>query len=236
LIRKELGLAMPVRTVGEYLRRWGYTAKRPRHHRKQDPEEVRRWLEETYPALEQRAAEEGAEIHWCDETGVAADEHPRYGYAREGHPAVVEVPDRHIRINLISAVSNAGAVHFMTYKGALNAALFLVFLGQLLRASTRKIVLIVDRLRVHEKDTVRDWVEARKDRIEVFYLPRRAPELNPDESLNNDLKGKVNEAGLPNSKKDLRSRIRHFMRKLFHCPQHVMNYFLHPCVQNAACT
>jgi Winged helix-turn helix len=33
---------MPVRTVGEYLQRWGYTAKVPRRHaRGQDPEEVR---------------------------------------------------------------------------------------------------------------------------------------------------------------------------------------------------
>ena len=39
----------------------------------QDPEEVREWLEETYPAIEERAAREGAEIHWCDETGAAAD-------------------------------------------------------------------------------------------------------------------------------------------------------------------
>ena len=45
LIRKELGIAMPVRTVGLYLHRWGYTAKRPRRHaRKQDPEEIRQWL------------------------------------------------------------------------------------------------------------------------------------------------------------------------------------------------
>jgi transposase len=237
LIRKELGISMPVRTVGEYLKRWGYTAKRPRrHNRKQDPEEVQQWLEETYPAIAKRAEEEGAEIHWCDETGVAADEHPRYGYARQGHPATMEVPDRHIRVNLISAISNEGTVRFMTYKGTMNAALFLVFLGRLLRTSTRKIFLIVDRLRAHEKDTVTNWVEARKDRIEVFSLPRRAPELDPVEYLNNDLKGNVNEAGLPDNKEELRSRIQHFMRKLFHWPEHVMNYFLHPCVQYAAGT
>ena len=60
LIRKEYGIDMPVRTVGEYLERWGYTAKVPRRHAKdQDPEEVRRWLEETYPAIEQRAAARG---------------------------------------------------------------------------------------------------------------------------------------------------------------------------------
>ena len=101
LIRKEYGIDMPVRTVGEYLERWGYTAKVPRRHAKdQDPEEVRHWLEVTYPAIEARAAREDAEIHWCDETGAAADQQPRRGYAREGRPARIEVPDPHIRMNL----------------------------------------------------------------------------------------------------------------------------------------
>src|ERR1700751_4999722 len=125
---------MPVRTVGEYLRRWGYTPKGPgRHAKDQDPGEVRRWLEETYPAIEERAAREGAEIFWCDETGAAADEQPRRGYAREGKPATIEVPDRHIRMNAISAISNEGSVQFMTYKETMTAALFLTFLGRLLR-------------------------------------------------------------------------------------------------------
>src|SRR5947209_20434969 len=96
LIHKEYGIDMPVRTVGEYLKRWGDTAKVPRRHaRDQDPEEVRKWLEETYPAIEERAAREGAEIHWCDETGAAADQQPRRGYAREGDPARAEVPKPH---------------------------------------------------------------------------------------------------------------------------------------------
>jgi transposase len=169
LIRLEAGIRMPVRTVGEYLRRWGYTAKRPRRHaKKQDPEEVRLWLEETYPAIEKRAKQEGGEIYWCDEAGVAADEHPRLGYAREGEPVTMEVPDKHIRMNLISAISNEGAVRFMTYKGTMDAALFVVFLGRLLRTATRKVFLIVDRLSAHEKGTVSDWVEARKGQIEVF--------------------------------------------------------------------
>ncbi len=63
-----------------------------------------------------------------------------------------------------------------------------------------------------------------------FYLPRYAPELNPDEYLNQDLKQNVNAAGLPNNKGELRSHIQHFMRRLLHLPQHVRNYFKHPCV------
>lgn len=41
LIHKECGVLLAVRTVGKYLARWGFTAKRPgRHARQQDPEEV----------------------------------------------------------------------------------------------------------------------------------------------------------------------------------------------------
>src|SRR5215207_10139341 len=66
LIRTRCNVTLAVRTVGLYLRRWGFTPKRPRRHaRDQDPEEVRQWLEETYPAIQKRAAEEDAEIHWC---------------------------------------------------------------------------------------------------------------------------------------------------------------------------
>lgn len=80
LIRQEFGIDLAARTVGLYLERWGLTAKRPRRHaRDQDPEEVRQWLEETCPAIEERAEAEGAEIHWCDEVGVAADEQSARG-------------------------------------------------------------------------------------------------------------------------------------------------------------
>ena len=235
LIRQECDVALAVRTVGLYLRRWGFTAKRPRRQsRDQDPEEVRQWLEETYPALAARAEREGAEIHWCDEVGVAADEYPARAYAPEGERATRDVPDRHVRANQVSTITNAGKVRFMTYTGTMTAALFLVFLGRLLRSTTGKVFLIIDRLQAHKTPAVKAWLAAHGDRIEVFELPRYAPELNADEYLNNDLKGQVNEAGLPHDKYEVRSRIQAFMRKLLHLPNHVMSYFRHPSVQYAA--
>lgn len=231
LIQQAYGLRMPVRTVGEYLKRWGYTAKRPRRHAKQqDPEEVQEWLQEVYPAIERWAEEEDAEIHWCDEVGVAADQHPARGYAPKGQPATTEVPDRHVRMNQISTISNEGTVRFMTYAGTMTAALFVVFLGRLLRSTAGKLFVIVDRLRAHETPEVKDWVSAHFDRIELFYLPRYAPELNAAEYLNHDEKGQVNAAGLPEDKKDLRSRMQQFMHKLQQLPQRVRNYFKHPCM------
>ena len=147
LIHKEYGIWMPVRTVGEYLKRWGYTPKKPcRHAGKQDPEEVREWLEETYPEIERQAAEEDAKIVFSDECGVEADHCPRRGYSRKGERATMEVPDSHIRRNVISAVGNHRGLHFMTYSGTLDAAMFIVFLEGLLAETKGKIYVITDRL------------------------------------------------------------------------------------------
>jgi transposase len=235
LIQQQFGIALAVRTVGLYLQRWGFTPKRPRRHaRKQDPDEVRRWLEETYPAIEERACQEGAAIYWGDEVGVAADQQPARGYAPQGEAATMDVPDPHVRANQISVISNEGKVHFMTYLGTMNAALFVVFLERLLRSTTGKIFLIVDRLRAHLTPEVAEWVQRHGERLELFYLPGHAPELNADEYLNHDLKEKVNAAGLPDNNGEVRSRIQEFMRKLLHLPLHVMSYFQHPSVQYAA--
>jgi transposase len=235
LIRNKFQIDLAKRTVGEYLRRWNYTPKKPqRHARKQDPDEVRRWLDVEYPAIEKRAAEEDAEIHWCDETGMEADHHPGTGYSPKGQPATMEVPRPHIRMNQISTVTNEGAVRFMTYSGAMTTTLFLVFLGRLLRTTTKKVFLITDHLKAHDDDRVDEWVEAHQDRIELFYLPKYSPELNPTEYLNNDMKATVNASGLQDNKENLRSQMQAFMRSLFHWPEHVIRYFLHPSVRYAS--
>jgi transposase len=237
LIPDEFGISLAERTVGADLRRWGYTPKAPgRPARKQDPAAVREWWDLTDPTLEERATRAGAAIVWGEERGVAADEHPARGSARRGQPAPREGPRPPLRRNQISAISNEGAVRFMTYAGAMNAAWFLRFWGRLLRSTTGKIILIADRLKAQEEDTVEEWLAAHRDRWELVGLPRSAPELNPEEYLNQDVKGGVNAEGLPDQKRELRSHIQRFMRRWLHLPEQVSNYFQHPCVQYAAGT
>src|SRR5262245_45116046 len=123
LIHKELGVVGAVRTAGLYLRRWGYTAQRPaRRARKQDPEEVRRWLEEDYPAGAERAATAGAEVFWCDAEGVGIDENRGRGYSRPGRTPVKEVAASHARGNVISAISNGGEGPFLPCRGSFGPA------------------------------------------------------------------------------------------------------------------
>ena len=59
LIKLQFGFEMPIRTVGEYLSRWGYTPQKPiRKAHEQRPVEVPRWMDESYPAIHAKAKDE----------------------------------------------------------------------------------------------------------------------------------------------------------------------------------
>src|SRR3954465_15811307 len=103
LIKQRVGVRLPIRTIGEYLRRWGYTPQKPvRKAYRQDPKAVAEWLETTYPAIEKRAAKEGGEIHWGDETGVRSTCQHSRGYARPGETPEMIVPGTRFSVNMIA--------------------------------------------------------------------------------------------------------------------------------------
>jgi hypothetical protein len=235
LIPQELGLRLPIRTVGEYLRRWGYTPQKPvRKAYKQDPKAVAEWLGKTYPQIEKRAAKEGGEIHWGDETGVRSTCQHSRGYARPQSTPELKVPAGRFSVNMISTVTNQGKVRWMIYTGKMNAALFIVFLTRLLAGATKKVFLIVDHLSVHEAAAVEGWLADKTDRIEVFYLPKYTPERNPDEYLNCDVKGNINTDGLPKDRDELRRKLRRFMQRLSKLPGRIVSYFEHKFLRYAA--
>ena len=81
LVEQEFGILLPVRTMGEYLKRWGFTPQRPiTRAYEQRPEAVKAWLDEQYPQIAQRAKDEDAEIHWGDETAVVNTDVRGRGY------------------------------------------------------------------------------------------------------------------------------------------------------------
>jgi transposase len=235
LILQEFGLRLPIRTVGDYLRRWGLTPQRPaRHAYRQDPEQVRRWLEADYPALAARAKKEGAEIHWGDESGARSEAARQRGYAPPNDPPEQAVSVRRFRVNMISTVTNEGKLRFMLYDGTMTGALFVLFLARLVAGAKRKIILIVDRLKVHESEAVQAWLYDHQDQLEMVGLPPYTPERNPDEYLNNDVKGNLNAEGPAGSPQELKSRLRRLLQRLAKLPEHVRAYFQHPKIAYAA--
>ena len=148
-------------------------------------------MEETYPAIAAQAAEEGAEIHWGDETGVRSDcQHGRCD-APKGQTPVVRLSARRFSVNMISSVTNQGKVRWMIYRDMFNSAVFIRFMKQLVKDAARKVLLIVDNLKVHHSQPVKDWLTLHHEQIAIFHLPSYSPERNPDEYLNGDLKASL---------------------------------------------
>jgi transposase len=108
---------------------------------------------------------------------------------------------------------------------------YILFLGRLIQSHDRKVYLIADNLSVHHGKKVRAWVEANKDRIELFFIPSYSPELNPDEYLNRDLKKNVHGKRAPRTQAELKENVLSFMRKLQKLPERVMKYFNSPKVE-----
>ena len=235
LILQETGLDMPIRTVGEYLKRCGFTPQKPvKKAYEQSPKAVKKWLDEDYPKIKTRADIEGAEIYWGDETGVRNDSQHERGYAPKGKTPVVKLNANRVSTNMISAITNQGKVRFKVFEGTMNAKVLIDFCKRLIKSSNKKVFLILDNLRVHHAKIFKAWLEENSHAIEVFYLPAYSPELNPDEYLNCDLKAGVHSGKPARNKEQLKSKVSSHMKMLQKKPKRVKKYFQHSKISYAA--
>ena len=236
LLETRFGLKLPVRTTGEYLKRWGFTPQKPvKKAYEQNPGKVKRWLKEEYPAIAAQAKADGAEIYWGDQTGVNNQPNAPRGHAPKGETPTVSQRAKRFGFSVMSAVTNRGSARWMVYKGALNAALPIRFMGRLVRQMKgRKAYLILDNLRVHHSAPVKAWLAEHPDAIAVHHLPSYSPEPNPDERLNRSLKSKLGQ--LP-AARDERSLHRQTLGQLRSChkqPDLIRGFFTSTATRYAA--
>ena len=75
---------------------------------------------------------------------------------------------------------------------------------------------------------------AHSDEIELLFLPPYAPEHNPDEYLNNDLKQQLKNLPRPDSHEELVQSTTSVLRSLQRRPDRIRAYFHHKDVRYAA--
>ncbi len=87
--------------------------------------------------------------------------------------------------------------------------------------------VIRDKVNINGPDSrkVRAWLARQKDNIEIFYLPAYAPEYNPDEYLNNDLKQQIKNKPRPDSREELVSMTASIPNSIQKQPVRVKSYF-----------
>ena len=236
LIEQEFGITLPVRSVGKYLTRWGFTPQKPiKRAYEQSPAAVQAWLEGQYPAIEQRAKAEGAEIHWGDETALVNTDVRGRSFAPAGKtPVAMAVGGTRQKLSMIATVTNQGKTRWMIIDESFDADKLIEFLQALIKDAEKKVFLILDNLRVHHSKLVKAWVAAHEARIELFYLPSYSPQLNPEERLNADLKQEMGKRVPARTKAKLREAANEHMAMLEQDPKRVMSYFQDRRVRYAA--
>jgi transposase len=151
LVEQRTGVRLSVRHTALTLAGWGFKPPRPlAKARQRCAAAAERWLAEDYPGIVARARAEGAELGWVDESRLGS------------------LPDR----SVFSIVDNRGRMRWATYSGALDADMFIELLRRRIQHADRKIVLILDPLRVHRSAPVATWLAEHEDGIAVVHLPR----------------------------------------------------------------
>ena len=235
LIAHRTGIRLSLSAISLYLAAWGLAAQKPiRRATERNEAAIRTWLDHDYPAIVKRAKKEKAQIHWADETGISNQANYDRSFAPQGETPVIPRPAARFTQSMISSLTNQGKLRFMVYDGALNTAIFLKFLRRLVKDADRKLFVIVDNLRVHKAKVVTAWVAENTDRIELFYLPPYAPERNPDEYLNNDVKQALGRRSTPKNKVAMKAGLRSHMQGLQRRPTKVRSFFQAPDVRYAA--
>jgi transposase len=236
LIERRYGVRISRWTAGRYLKRWGFTPQKPaRRAWEQSDAAVKQWVSREYPKLRREAKSEGATIFWGDEMGLRSDHSAGRSYSPKGQTPIVVGTGKRFSCNMISAITNQGALSFMVFRESFTVAVFLRFLRRLIRQQQgRKVYLIVDGHPVHRAKLVNAWLEKHASEIRLVRLPSYSPELNPDEVLNQDVKTNALGRQRPEDVTDLMSRVRSYLRRRQRQPHIVRRYFLEKHVRYAA--
>jgi transposase len=229
LIEREFGITYTLQGLGKLLSRLGLSPQRPLVRAyEQDPERVRRWKEQEYPAIRSEAARAGAAIFFADEAGVRTDYHSGTTWGEVGRTPIVKGTGNRKSVNMVSAVSPRGKLYFKFLDGNTNAATFTGFLEDMLHDISGIIFLIVDGHSAHTAAATRKFAEKNKDRLRLFYLPPYSPELNPDEwiwkNIKHDHAGKMAARTID----ELKDGINKAVGRLLSVPGIILGFFADP--------
>lgn len=231
LIEQKFGVRLGVSAVGELLAKLGLTPQKPLQRAYQrDPQAIALWQRDIFPALARQAKAENGEVLFWDESGFRADTVHGKTWGVRGQTPVVHRPGQRQSISAASAISAKGGFWYQTYKGALNAELFVVLLKNMMLRRKRPVHLVLDGLPAHNGPVVREYLAAMQGRLKLHYLPGYAPELNPDEFVWSHIK-RTGVARSPLQKgQNLRERIEHQLAKLKSTPALLRSFFQAPDV------
>jgi len=168
LIEQRTGIRLPIRTLGTYLARWGFV---PRKVLRPVSAITSAWSLREYPAIVDRARIEDGEIQWAHAERLRPRGIGNGADATVCEPLALIVHKEAPVPSLTSAVNNRGRVCWKIYREALTSEGLIDFLRRLVKATARKVFLVVQGMSIERSETVQSWLDEHVDDIELFSRP-----------------------------------------------------------------
>ena len=141
---------------------------------------------------------------------------------------IVRTTGKRYLVNMLSAVSPTGAIHFLLHEGRVDAAVFIDFCERLLHDDGGTVFLVVDNHSIHKSTRTTEFVAGTQGRLKLFFLPAYSPELNADEWVWKNVKyDRVGRSGIT-SFSDLRTKVTCALERLQQTPAIVQAFFRDP--------
>ena len=234
-IDKKYKVKYAVRSMTDVLNRWGFTPQKPlKIAIQKDPIRVQKWLDEDYVQIKKQAIEEGASIFWGDEMGLSSTDQRGRTYGKKGCTPSIQKTGSRFRCNMIAAITNQGSMKWNVFKESFTTDLFIDFLRRLTYKSPKKVFLILDNHKVHHAKKVTAWVQKHSHKIQLFFLPPYSPELNPQELVNQEIKGHSSNFKLMTSMEALSINLRCYLTKIQFNRYKIKAYFQKDSVRYAS--
>jgi transposase len=231
LIEQKFGICLGLTAVGTLLAELGLTPQKPLQRAYQrDPDAIERWRREVFPKIARQAKADGGDVYFWDESGFRADTVHGKTWGVKGQTPVVERPGQRQSISAASAVNARGGFWYCTYRGGLNAELFVTLLKRMMKGRSKPVHLVVDGLPAHKTALVKAYVASTNGMLTLHVLPGYAPELNPDELVWSHMK-RTGVARSPLRKGEkLEDKIEAQLAAIKRLPQLVRSFFKAPSV------
>ena len=228
MLQQERNILLSKSSICRLMSHLGLTPQRPLYKSyKQNPDQIKAYLDKTYPEAVAQAKKYHARIYFLDEAAFRSDAHRGTTWGKCGETPVVKDSGGRFGFKLISAVSARGDMHFDVIEESMNAEKFISFLQKLRQDTGCPIFVIADNARYHHSKKVQAFLDAQQCEIMMAFLPAYSPELNPDEQVWNHAKSEVGKHPIK-SKLEMEKLILSAMLSIQHKIELVKSFFRLP--------
>lgn len=140
-------------------------------------------------------------------------------------PPIVPASERRGGYTVLSAITPSGELFSRILDTPIDSDHYIEFLRGLLDQYPPLVIVLADHASFHRSHKGPDFVRAHRQRLRLFFFPRHAPHLNPDEPVWNEIKYRQLARQPIVNKQDLLIRLRSSLDTLKDNTARILSFF-----------